>query len=149
MHFEKCLVSEVLIIDRDPKDVIPPICESDVKSKLFAAVVYCSDTTNDKWLYLSEYLEEGDIRWYGCSVPRLVNWQKYYHEWPSAASNKLLRAISHVFIGGEYTTVIYRLDNTGDVYSFMGDVKTTFGITVPEDFIFTMINRLCDRSAFS
>ena len=138
----------MLIIDRDPKDVIPPICESDVKSKLFAVVVYCPDITNDRWLYLSEYKNDY-VCWYGCSVPRLVNWQKYYHEWPSAASNKLLKAISNVFISGAYVTIVYRLDNIGDIYSFMDEVKTKFDITVSEDFIFTMINRLSDWSAFA
>ena len=138
----------MITIDKDPKDVIPPICESDVKSKLFAVVVYCPDITNDRWLYISDYVGEDDIRWYGCGVPKLVEWQKYYHEWPSASSNKLLRAISHVFIGGDYNTVVYRLDNIRDIYLFMGQVKTKFEITVPEDFIFSMINRLEDRSSF-
>ena len=138
----------MLIIDRDPKDVIPPICESDIKSKLFAVVVTDQYATNNKYLYLSEYRSDY-VCWYGCSVSRLVNWQKYYHEWPSAASNKLLRAISNVFICGDYITVVYRLDNTEDIYSFMGHVKTKFDITVPEDFIFTMINRLSDWSAFA
>ena len=137
----------MITIDKDPKDAIPPICESDVKSILFAVVVYCPDITNDRWLYLSEYKNDY-VCWYGCSVPRLVNWQKYYHEWPSAASHTLIKAISNVFIGGEYNAVVYRLDNIGDIYLFMGQVKTRFDITVPEDFIFSMINRLEDRSSF-
>ena len=138
----------MLIIDRDPKDVIPPICESDVKSKLFAVVVADQYDTNDKYLYLSEY-KNNYVCWYGCRVPRLIDWQKYYHEWTSAASHTLLKAISNIFIGGDYNTIVYRLDNTEDIYSFMRDVKTKFDITVSEDFIFTMINRLSDWSAFA
>ena len=135
----------MLVINQNPKDVVPDITDNDINSKIFIAII--KSPYGWSWIYhVRRY--DFQYKWFGLNCDELNNWADAIHVWEEMTSESLLEVLSKVFFAEDYPTVIFRLDNHNDITQFKYIALHEFSICVPDDLLEYTIGHLRDRSNF-
>jgi hypothetical protein len=136
----------MLIINQDPKDVVPDITDNDIDSKIFIAII--KSPHGWSWIY---HVRRSNFQylWFGLNCDGLNNWAEEIHVWGEMTSESLLEVLSKAFFADDYPTVIFRIDNHIDIAQFKYFAYQEFSICIPDDLLNYMIGHLNDRRAFS
>ena len=135
----------MLVVNQDPKDVVPDITDNDIDSKIFIAII--KSPHGWSWIY---HVRRSNFqyRWFGLNCEELNNWPDEIHVWEEMTSESLLEVLSKAFFAEDYPTVIFRIDNQNDITQFKYIALHEFSLCIPDDLFDYMTGHLRDRSNF-